>query len=305
MKFGKTAEDSARARQTERITEILPRFVASLGQGKAYQTQLLMYYWEDIVGSSIASHVRPVRMDFRTLFLYADAPVWANELRYMERKLIDKINAFVCEELVREIRFCSPRSKGNVMRREKEDQPPEIISPKKEEYEKSSSFVSEIENESLRLAASRALAQDLARRRSLREQGWHPCLSCDRLVPAKEKYCFFCGQRKREEKEKDVRQLLLHEPWLHGYEASRILDCPSALVLRERISLLRMLLSRVRKGDEVSEDAKLLVMLFTSAKPEDLTESFMKKSLQRLRNDLLFEHDWKDGKRKIGRRLGE
>ena len=305
MKFGKAAEDSARARQTERITEVLPRFVASLGQGKAYQTQLLMYYWEDVVGSSIASHVRPVRMDFRTLFLSADAPVWANELRYMERKLIDKINAFVCEELVREIRFCSPGNKGNVVRREKEDQPPETISPKKEEYEKSSSFVSEIENESLRLAASRALAQDFARRRSLREQGWHTCLSCDRLVPAKEKYCVFCGQRKREEKEKDVRQLLLREPWLHGYEASRILDCPSALVLRERISLLRMLLSRVRKGDEVSEDAKLLVMLFTSAKPEDLTESFMKKSLQRLRNDLLFAYDWKDGKRKIGRRLGE
>lgn len=305
MKFWKSAEDSARAKQTERITEVLPRFVASLGQGKAYQTQLLIYYWEEIVGSSIASHVRPVRMDFRTLFLVADAPVWANELRYMERELTNKINSFVCEELVKEIRFCSQKDKGNVWRREKEDSPPEKISPGKEEYEKSSSFVSEVENDPLRLAASRAIAQDLARRRSLKEQGWHSCASCDRLVPAKEKYCTFCGQQKREEKEKDVRQLLLRQPWLHGYEVSRILDCSSALVLRERISLLRMLLSRVRQGDETSEDAKLLVMLFTSAKPEDLTEPFMKKSLQRLRFDLLSTYDRKGGKRKIGRRLVE
>ncbi|MBR1636162.1 MAG: DUF721 domain-containing protein [Lachnospiraceae bacterium] len=304
MKWGKAADSSARAKHTERIAEVLPRFVNSIGQGKAYQTQLLVYHWEEIVGASIAGHVRPVRMDFRTLFLSADAPVWANELRYMERELIDKINAFVCEELVREIRFCSPREKENVRRREKEDLTPEKIVPEKEEYEQSSSFVSEIESDPLRLAASRALAQDLARRRSLKGQGWHSCVSCDRLVPAEEKYCTFCGQRKREEKENDVKRLLLRQPWLHGYEVSRILGCPSSLVLRERTALLRMLLSRVRLGDETSEDARLLVMMFTSAKPEDLTESFIKKSLQRLRFDLLSFYEKKDGKRKTGRRLG-
>ena len=131
MKWEKETEDSARAKHTEKVTEILPRFVSSLGQGKTYQTQLLIYYWEKIVGSSIAGHVRPVRMDFRTLFLAADAPVWANELRYMERDLIDKINAFVCEELVKEIKFCSPREKGNVQRCEKEEPLPEKIIPKK------------------------------------------------------------------------------------------------------------------------------------------------------------------------------
>lgn len=305
MKYGKGAEDSARAKHTEKITEILPRFVSSLGQGKAYQTQLLIYHWEKIVGSSIAGHVRPVRMDFRTLFLAADAPVWANELRYMERDLIDKINAFVCEELVREIKFCSPKEKGNTRRYEKEEPLPEKIIPKKEEYEKTSSFISEIDNDALRLAASRALTQNFARRRSLKEQGWHTCASCDRMVPSEETYCVFCGQQKKEEKENDVRKLLLSQPWLHGYEISRMLGCSSEFVLRERISLLRMFLSRVRQGDETSEDAKRLVMLFTSAKPEDLTEPFIKKSLQRLRFDLLSEYDKKDGRKKKSRKLGE
>lgn len=305
MKYGKGAEDSARAKHTEKITEILPRFVSSLGQGKAYQTQLLIYHWEKIVGSSIAGHVRPVRMDFRTLFLAADAPVWANELRYMERDLIDKINAFVCEELVREIKFCSPKEKGNTRRYEKEEPLPEKIIPKKEEYEKTSSFISEIDNDALRLAASRALAQNFARRRSLKEQGWHTCASCDRMVPSEETYCVFCGQQKKEEKENDVRKLLLSQPWLHGYEISRMLGCSSEFVLRERISLLRMFLSRVRQGDETSEDAKRLVMLFTSAKPEDLTEPFIKKSLQRLRFDLLSEYGKNDGRKKKVGKLGE
>lgn len=305
MKWAETAGECPRAKQTQKVTEVLPRFMASLGQGKAYQTQLLIYYWDEIVGSSIANHVRPIRMDFRTLLLAADAPVWANELRYMERELIDKINAFVCEELVKEIRFCSPKEKSSVQRREKEDSSPEKIVPEKEEYEKTASFVSEIGNEDLRIMASRALAQDFARRRFLQEQGWHTCASCERLVPEKEKYCALCGQKKKEEKEKDVRQLLLRQPWLHGYEISRILGCTSDFVLRERIALLRMLLSRVRLGDESSDDAKRLVMLFTSSKPEDLTEPFMKKSLQRLRFDLLSENDKIDGRKKKIRKLGE
>lgn len=305
MKLVKEADGFARAKQTERITEILPRFVISLGQRKAYQTQFLFYHWEEIVGSSIAGHVRPVRMDFQILFLTADSPVWANELRYMERDLIDKINSFLCEEFIKEIKFCSPKEKGNIWQRKEDDPPPEKIIPKKEEYDKTSYFVSDIESDALRLAASRALAQDFARRRSLQEQGWHVCISCERLVPAEEKYCVYCGQKKKAEKENDIRQLLLRQPWLHGYEISRILGCSSALVLRERISLLRMLLSRVRQGDETSEDAKRLVMIFTSAKPEDLTESFMKKSLQRLRFDLLSEFDQKNGRKKTKRNLEE
>ena len=119
------------------------------------------------------------------------------------------------------------------------------------------------------------------------------------MVPAEETYCVFCGQRKKEEKENDIRQLLLRQPWLHGYEVSRMLECSPALVLRERVALLRMLLSRDWQGDETSDDAKLLVMLFTSAKPEDLTEQFMKKSLQRLRFDLLSEYEKKGGRKKL------
>ncbi len=305
MKWGKEADNSARARRTENIKNVLPRFMISLGQGKSYQTQLFMYHWDEIVGNSIASHVSPVRMDFHTLLLTADAPVWANELRYMERDLIDKINAFVCEELVKEIRFCSPKDKAVMRRRESEEPDPEPIEPKPEELERTSSYVSGIENEALRSAATRALAQDFARRRSLLEEGWKICVSCDRLVPEGETYCSFCGQKKKEAKRNEVRQLLIEQPWLHGYEVSKMLGCSSKFVLRERISLLKMFLSRVCQGDETSDDAKRLVMLFAAVKPEKLTESLMKKSLKRLRFDVLSEYGKKVEEKGSGRKLGE
>ena len=125
MKRGKAVKKPARSKQTERPVNVLPRLAAFLGQEKTYRLHLLKSHWTDIVGETVADHVRPVRMEFRKLFLSADAPVWSNELRYMERKLIDKINAFVCDELVTEIAFCAPRSEYFSARKREEQLPEE------------------------------------------------------------------------------------------------------------------------------------------------------------------------------------
>ncbi|MBQ8698846.1 MAG: DUF721 domain-containing protein [Schwartzia sp.] len=297
MRRGKAAAESARSKKTERAMDVLPRFVASLKQEKKYNTQLMIHHWEKIVGSSIASHVRPVRMDFHKLFLAADAPVWANELRYMKREIIDKINAFVCDELVTEILFCAPREKLSAAVRQKNEKDPVIV-PEKEEREKSSALVSSIEDEGLRSAASRALSQNFALRRAISKEGGHSCPSCGRMVTAKESYCFLCERKQREQDGKKVRRLLLQEPWLHGYEASRILGCSPETVARERNALLRRFVSRVRQGDETSPEAKRLVMLFASVKPEELTEPLIAKTLQRLRYDLAFSTEFAKKKQK-------
>ena len=298
MRRGKAAQESARSKKTERLTDVLPRFVASLGQEKQYRTQLMVHAWEKIVGTSIASHVRPVRMDFHKLFLAADAPVWANELRYMKRDLIDKINAFVCDELVTEIVFCAPREKFRAAESRRENTVSMPIVPKQEELEKTTAFVSGVEDESIREAAARALSQNFALRRTISEEGGHPCPSCGRIVSEKEKYCFLCERKQREQDGQAVRTLLLREPWLHGYEASKILGCSLETVARERNALLRRLVSRVRQGDETSPEAKQLVMLFASVKPEALTEPLIAKTLQRLRLDLAFNQEYQKKKKK-------
>lgn len=288
MRKGKAAKEEARTRRTERFSDVLPRFVSSFGQEKEYLTQLLVHHWKEIVGPSVAAHVRPVRMDFRKLFLAADSPVWANELRYMERKLIDKINGYVCEELVTEVCFCGPRDDTFTPRREElPGEPPETITPTAEDYEQNADIIAGIENEELRAAASRTLAQNTALRRSLSEASWHPCKACGRLIEPEHTLCFVCDRRKREEEKRAVQHLLLHEPWLHGYEVSHIIGCSRETAFQARFSLMQTIASRLRKGDETSEDAKMLVMLFASVRPEKLTGPIIAKYMERLRFDLL------------------
>ena len=298
MKTGKAAKQGARGRKTETFSEVLPRFVASLGgQEQAYFFHLLARHWENIAGPSVSLHVRPVRMEYKKLFLAADAPVWSNELRYMEQKLVEKINAFACKEIVKEICFCAP-GEGIFGAAEKIDgTPPPKIEIAPEDCEGVGEMVSGAENEELREAAFRAIAQNKALRRNLAGEKWAPCEKCGRLASPGKKLCFSCERKKREEEENAARLLLRREPWLHGREVSHILGCSLDTAARARYSLLRSLASRLPKGDETSEEAKKLVMLFASAKPEALTGPMISKSLERLRFDLLPDRTSSKGSR--------
>ena len=253
MKRGYKVKREARSKRTEGLTQVLPRLFSSMGKDKekTYRYQLLLNRWEDIVGETVAAHVRPVRMDFRKLFLAADAPVWANELRYMERQMIDKINAFVCDELVTSIAFCAPRSEYFRAPRAEEEAlaPEEAVVPIREDVEKAESAVSGVRDEELRKAAARALAQNLALQRSRIEDKWRPCAACGRLVPPEERLCPVCRREKKDKERAAVTSLLLREPWLRIREAREIIGCSVETVLEARDALIRKFASSVKKGE--------------------------------------------------------
>jgi predicted nucleic acid-binding Zn ribbon protein len=61
--------------------------------------------WKEIVGSEISKKTRPERISTGTLYLSVTTSIWANELSLMSDMLIEKINSYVGEEVVRKIRF--------------------------------------------------------------------------------------------------------------------------------------------------------------------------------------------------------
>jgi len=47
--------------------------------------------WDEITGSTLARHVRPVRMSGTTLLVTADQPAWATQVRLMGPKLLARL----------------------------------------------------------------------------------------------------------------------------------------------------------------------------------------------------------------------
>lgn len=257
----------------------------SFGKKKKYKEYLLFFYWEKIVGKAIAEHVSPVRFSFHALFLAADAPVWANELKYMQQEIIDKLNAFVCERLVYELRF-TISSVRHPMKQESVREKAVVLRPDEAEVRQAQERCHSIQDDRLRQAVMRLYAQELERRRQRQEQKWHRCASCSALCPEGELYCSSCGRKQRQQVEAKIREILEAKPWARYPEIYAYVTCTPEMANNQRVSMMQRLSMKIASGDTKSIDAQTLVMLYDSVPPEQLTPERMEKVIHRLRWDL-------------------
>jgi len=51
--------------------------------------------WDDVVGSAVAAHVQPVKLDGNRLVVEVDDPAWATQLRFLEADLRARLQATV------------------------------------------------------------------------------------------------------------------------------------------------------------------------------------------------------------------
>jgi predicted nucleic acid-binding Zn ribbon protein len=62
-----------------------------LGMEDAKGLGRLFSGWDDIVGASMAEHVRPVRIDRNALVVTVDHPAWATQVRRLGDTLLDRV----------------------------------------------------------------------------------------------------------------------------------------------------------------------------------------------------------------------
>ncbi len=61
--------------------------------------------WGNLVGEQIAKNCRPERTKDGILFLKVSSPVWAQQLQFMKGMIIEKVNRFMGDKDVKELRF--------------------------------------------------------------------------------------------------------------------------------------------------------------------------------------------------------
>lgn len=61
--------------------------------------------WKELVGEEISKNAYPVWIRNKILMVYVSGPIWAQELRYKERKIRNRLNKILGRDAVKEIRF--------------------------------------------------------------------------------------------------------------------------------------------------------------------------------------------------------
>lgn len=69
--------------------------------------------WDEVVGTAIAQHVRPMTVDGGVLTVIVDDPAWATQMKFLSPQIIDAIRAQVGVEIERiEVRVDGRAARG-------------------------------------------------------------------------------------------------------------------------------------------------------------------------------------------------
>ncbi|MEP1125970.1 MAG: DUF721 domain-containing protein [Ilumatobacter sp.] len=94
------------------ITRSLDGMMKSLRGTDRIQVGGVFGKWDAAVGPQIAAHVRPVRLDQRTLLVEADTATWATQVKFLADTIITRLHEEARVEIDRvDVRVRSARRK--------------------------------------------------------------------------------------------------------------------------------------------------------------------------------------------------
>jgi predicted nucleic acid-binding Zn ribbon protein len=73
------------------MADALGAVAGRLGLGRPDLIATVFGRWEELVGSSLAAHVHPVRLVAGTLIVSADHPAWATQIRHLAPEILERV----------------------------------------------------------------------------------------------------------------------------------------------------------------------------------------------------------------------
>jgi hypothetical protein len=102
------------ARDPRPIGDSLPDVTKRLGLARPNVLTAVFARWDDVVGSPLRDHVRPVGLRDGALTVEVDEPAWATQLRFLEADLLIRVNEATGAQTVTElvVRVRGARGRG-------------------------------------------------------------------------------------------------------------------------------------------------------------------------------------------------
>lgn len=87
------------------INTVLKNFTSDPQINSKLKKFSIFNHWPEIVGKEIADKTKPQKVFKGILYISVTTPTWANELSMMSRQLKDRINDFIGEPVIKDLRF--------------------------------------------------------------------------------------------------------------------------------------------------------------------------------------------------------
>jgi len=96
-----------RIKKIERIDSVIDRVLKTCGLEEAFLENRVIHQLPEVLDKKITRHIKSYHIEDRILFLKLDSPVWARELLFLKKEMIDKINEGLTKKYIKNIMFRS------------------------------------------------------------------------------------------------------------------------------------------------------------------------------------------------------
>jgi hypothetical protein len=143
------------------LERVLRPYIQRSGLVPRIRENRLIGAWEEIVGKGVAEATEPARLQNRTLQVKVANSVWMQQLQFHKKLMIQKVNQFLGESYLQDLRFIlGDRAKAEPKRGKRESIP--LRELKREEREKIEREVGRLSDGEMREVLSRLFAKGLA-----------------------------------------------------------------------------------------------------------------------------------------------
>ncbi|MBR1396393.1 MAG: DUF721 domain-containing protein [Selenomonadaceae bacterium] len=284
------------------IDEVLKRTMQSMGEDvyTKYLRHSILFYWKDIVGETNAKHIKPLRIEYKRLFVYIADSSWKPTLYEYKSTFIQKINDFAKKEIIDDILL------GNPNERPKEDEnvicaPPQVDISKElqkitltdDELDEINKSCAQIESSSLKNIVLKTSINRMKLEKYKRQNKWHECEKCGALCPQEQRTCDVCTQLEDETFRKTITQILRDVPYATYAEVKKEIERSMPQMIDDflphtvesiRTSLIQQTANSLDTKDQ--NQVNLLVMLYKRIPLDKLNDKIINNTLYELRYNL-------------------
>lgn len=274
----------------EKIEDILTITIKNMGLQKKYNAQSVIVHWRKIVGDDISAHTYPILVQSGILVISVNNSVWCHHLSMMKESIIAKINEFIGEKLIIDIRFQAGNLK-NCQKQENNETNEQVNNKHKIDKVKLDTADLQVINETVEHVHDKYLKQKLVRvmrkdftsKKIKKQNNWHQCASCTVFCPPDQTHCTMCKLTKKHEVIIKIISTLKQIPWIHHHELNEHIPCTDEEFHQAKYTLVSSIGRAIQDGDSDKFNIMTFIMLTTGAKIEAINEAAIKKTLEKFR----------------------
>ncbi|GMB00167.1 DUF721 domain-containing protein [Pelosinus sp. IPA-1] len=275
-----------------KVDNILSHTIKNMGLQRKYNAQSVIYHWKKIVGDDIAANTYPRVVQQGTLMVGVNSSVWSHHLSMMKESIIDKINNYVGEKLIFDIRFQAGYF-SNLQN--EEDTDINVVAPTKYKLSKVKLDESDIKimqdtaayisDKYLKQKILRMMRKNFALNKIKKQHNWHQCASCTVLCPPDEMQCTACTLAKKHTLLYTIINTLKEIPWIRYAELNNHITCTEDEFRQAKYTLTASISRDLQEGDNDKFKIMSFIMLTTGAKIEAVNDAIINKTLEKFRRN--------------------